>query len=82
MVVAVGRTTARGVGLFFADSLGDVAAKVLWRDDEDGRGLAVLATIHGRTTVVVVFHADVTGGDDAQERSYERLRRHVPVVGA
>ena len=77
---SLGRTTARGVGLFFADSLGDVAAKVLWRDDEDGRGLAVQATIHGRTTVVVVFHADVTGGDDAQERSYERLRRHVPVV--
>ena len=76
----VGRATARGMGIFFADSLGDVQAKVLWRDDVDGRGLAVQAVIHGRTTVIVAFHADVTGGDAVQEQSYDRLRRNVPVV--
>ena len=77
---ALGRAQARGMGIFFADSLGDVAAKVLWQDDLEGRGLAVQATIHGRTTVIVAFHADVTGGDDVQERSYTRLLQHVPVV--
>ena len=77
---ALGKDPARGVGLFFADSLGDVAAKVLWRDDVEGRALAVQATLHGRTTVIVVFHADVTGGDAAQAASYARLLQHVPVV--
>ena len=68
------------MGIFFADALGEVHAKVLWRDEVEGRGLAVQATIHGRTTVIVAFHADVTGGDGVQERSYERLRRNVPMV--
>ena len=68
------------MGIFFADALGEVHAKVLWRDEVEGRGLAVQATIHGRTTVIVAFHADVTGGDGVQERSYERLRRNIPMV--
>jgi hypothetical protein len=70
--------TCRGMAILFSSNLGDVKASELWRDPE-GRGLAVKACIHGHNTVIIAFHADCSS-EEAQEISYHKLRRHVPML--
>ena len=63
----------RGIGIFFADCLGEVAEQCekIIRDPE-GRFLAVSFTLHGRPTLVVAYHAD-NQSDTQQEAFYKRL---------
>ena len=68
------------MGILFANSLGEINAHTLWKDEEDGRAIAVRCTIRGRDTVIIAFHANVTGGDVEQEKSYLRLKENIPVI--
>ena len=60
--------------------LGEINAHTLWKDEEDGRTLAVRCTIRGRATVIIAFHANVSGGDTEQEKSYIRLKENIPII--
>ena len=68
--------TCRGMAILFARSLGEIHAKVVWKD-VGGRGLAVQACIHGRPTIIIATHADCDS-DSAQVESYQRACEGVP----
>ena len=71
-------SSARGVAIFLASSLGKTNASCIWRDPL-GRGIAIRADIHTRPTVIVLFHADCDS-DSGQAASYDSLRENVPLI--
>ena len=78
-----GGSCARGMAIFISNNIPTTNPKVLHRDPH-GRSIVIQVEIHGRTTVIIGFHADNSAAaakrhglktaDDAQEASILRLR--------
>ena len=68
------------MGIFLAETLGETNAKILWKDEVEGRGLAIRCTIRGRDTIIIAFHANCSNGDADQAASYTRLKEGIPMI--